>query len=160
MKTVIDNEIELVVNKSKFIALIYKVDTIDDVNKKFLTVKEKYKGATHYCYAYIIDNIIKFSDDSEPAGTAGVPILNILQKEFVNHVLCIVVRYFGGIKLGSGGLSRSYSKACKNCLITTTLNEGYKIKIKFNINDIKEIDFLLKNSKIINKEFNEFVTYK
>ena len=159
MKTVIDNSLEIIINKSKFITFVCKVDDIDSVNEKLEEIKKQYKDANHYCYAYIIDNSIKFNDDKEPSGTAGLPILNVLQKENVNHVLCVVVRYFGGIKLGSGGLIRTYSKACKNCLKTKQLINGYEIKISFNYDAIKEIDYLLKDC-YIEKEFNENTTYK
>ena len=91
MKTVIDNINEIIINKSRFITLIYNVNSIESVNKKLDEAKTLYKDATHYCYAYIIDNNIKASDDGEPAGTAGIPILNILQKQNLNYVLCIVV---------------------------------------------------------------------
>ena len=79
MKTVIDSKNELVINKSHFITLYYRVDNLIDVNEKLKKVKLEYKDATHYCYAYIVDNNIKASDDGEPSGTAGLPILNILK---------------------------------------------------------------------------------
>ena len=160
MKTVIDNINEILINKSRFITLIYNVNSIESVNKKLDEVKDKYQGATHYCYAYIIDNNIKASDDGEPAGTAGVPILNILQKQNLNYVLCIVVRYFGGIKLGAGGLVRAYSKACKNALIIKELKKGYLIEISFDYEAIKKIDYLLKDCEIIEKRFNDKTIYK
>ena len=87
MKTVIDNKNELIINKSRFISLIYNVSSIEDVNKKLREIKDTYRDATHYCYAYIIDNFIRTSDDGEPQGTAGLPILNVLQKENLNYVL-------------------------------------------------------------------------
>lgn len=159
MKSVIDNINEIIINKSKFITLTYQINDIEDVNKKLEFVKKMYKDATHYCYAYIINNQEKSEDDGEPSGTAGNPILNVLQKEKLNNVLCIVVRYFGGIKLGAGGLVRAYSKACKESLIIKSLNKGYLINIKFNYKNIKEIDYLLNNSLIINKTFLENSCY-
>lgn len=160
LKTVIDNINEIIINKSRFITFVYKIDNIECVNEKLNKIKEEYKDATHYCYAYIVDNQEKACDDGEPSGTAGVPILNVLQKENVNNVLCVVVRYFGGIKLGAGGLVRAYSKACKSCLKTKVLNNGYLIEICFNYDDIKQIDYLLKNSHIINKDFKDKIYYK
>ena len=160
MKTVIDNINEIIINKSRFITFIYQIDNIECVNEKLNKIKEEYKDATHYCYAYVIDNQEKACDDGEPGGTAGVPILNVLQKENVNNVLCVVVRYFGGIKLGAGGLVRAYSKACKSCLRTKTLNNGYLIEICFSYDDIKHIDYLLKNSEIKSKDFKDKIYYK
>lgn len=154
MKTVIDNINEIVIKKSKFITYVYNVSTKEQAIEKIEMVKNEYKDATHVCYAYIINNNSKYDDNGEPSGTAGMPILNILQKEKLDNVLCIVVRYFGGIKLGAGGLVRTYAKACKDAIISKELEKGYKIKLSFDYNDIKTIDYLLKNSIIENKEFN------
>ena len=96
----------------------------------------------------------KASDDGEPSGTAGIPILNVLKKEGLQNVLCIVVRYFGGIKLGAGGLVRAYSKACKEGLIITNLEKGYLIEIEFEYNKIKDIDYLIDDALVINKNFD------
>lgn len=154
MKTVIDNINEIIINKSRFICLIYRVSSVNEATSKLEEVKNKYKDATHYCYAYIIGSTEKMSDDGEPSGTAGVPILNVLQKEGVQNVLCVVVRYFGGIKLGAGGLVRAYSKACKEGLIITELEKGYLIEIKFEYNKIKDIEYLIGDSIITYKNFD------
>jgi len=111
MRSVLFNEDLLVVKNSKFITLIYQVRTKEEVNFYLEEVRVKYPNATHYCYAYIIDLDKKESDDGEPSGTAGIPILQVLEKNELNQVLCIVVRYFGKIKLGAGGLVRAYTKA-------------------------------------------------
>ena len=116
MKTVIDNINEIIINKSRFICLTCNIADVNEVNKKLEEIKNKYKDATHYCYAYIIGGMEKANDDGEPSGTAGVPILNVLQKEGLKNVLCVVVRYFGGIKLGAGGLTRAYTKAASGVL--------------------------------------------
>jgi len=160
MNTVVDNQTELIINKSKFITLTYKVNSISDVNEKLNIIKEKCPDSTHICYAYIVDNNEKACDDGEPSGTAGLPILNVLQKEKLNYVLCVVVRYFGGIKLGAGGLVRAYSKACKNCIKKIKLKNGYLINICFNYEDVKQVDYLLKNSEIVNKDFNDKIYYE
>ena len=104
----------------------------------------------------------KMSDDGEPTGTAGVPILNVLQKEQLQNILCIVVRYFGGIKLGSGGLVRAYSKACKECLQKTTtkdLVKGYVVSYSFDYKHNKQIDHLLQDVVILEKDFQEKACY-
>ena len=160
MKTVIDNINEIIINKSRFICLMYNVSSISEVNLKLEEAKRKHPNANHYCYAYIIGGIEKMSDDGEPSGTAGVPILNVLQKEGLQNTLCIVVRYFGGIKLGAGGLVRAYSKACKEGLITTNLEKGYLIEIKFEYNKIKDVDYLIGECVITNKSFDTSPIYK
>ena len=155
MISVVDNINTIIINKSKFIALTYHIDNIDEINNLLDKVKKEYKDATHYCYAYILDNSEKANDDGEPSGTAGLPILNVLKKENLNHVLCIVVRYFGGIKLGAGGLIRAYSNATKEVIITKKFNEGYLIKIDIDYSNIKQIEYQLINSTIVEKNFNE-----
>lgn len=116
---------ELIVNKSRFITYVYKVNNILEVNEKIDALKAKYKDATHYCYSYIIDNIKRFNDDKEPSHTAGMPILNVLESKNLNYVLAVVIRYFGGIKLGAGGLVRAYTNAVSN-----TISNEFIIPIK------------------------------
>ena len=88
---------ELEIKKSKFITKLFRVNNIDEVNTILNNVKKEYSDATHCCYAYIVDNIKKSSDDGEPGGTAGIPILQVLEIQNLNYVLCVVIRYFGGI---------------------------------------------------------------
>lgn len=159
MKSVIDNKIETIIKKSKFITLTYNIDSIENVKNKLNELNEEYKDATHVCYAYIVNNEEKCSDNGEPSGTAGLPILNVLKKEKLNNVLCVVVRYFGGIKLGAGGLVRAYSKACKESLNIIELKKGYLIKITFDYINENKINYLLNNSNIIEKEFNDKISY-
>lgn len=154
---------EYIINKSRFITFLYKVDTIDEVNKYLDEIKKEYKDATHYCYSYIIDNTKRFNDDREPSGTAGMPILNVLENNNLNNILCVVVRYFGGIKLGAGGLVRAYTKSVTNALSKTNtreIKEGLKIDIIFNYDQNKVIDILLKNELIINKIYDDSITYE
>lgn len=162
MQTIKENNTDKYeVKQSKFITLLYKINNIADVNKYLQEAKSNYKDATHYCYAYKFDYIQKFSDDGEPGGTAGLPIMEVLNKRNISNVLCIVVRYFGGIKLGAGGLVRAYTKAVCNAIDKTeliALVKGYLIKIITNYDNQKEYDYLFKN-KIIKKEFNEKVIY-
>lgn len=110
------NKITLEVKKSKFIGLYYEVKTLEEVNIILEDLKKEHKKARHSPYAYKIDNLVKKSDDKEPSGTAGLPILNILEKNNLNFVLIVVIRYFGGIKLGAGGLIRAYSKAARDAV--------------------------------------------
>ena len=158
MKKIIENKENMVViNKSKFIGIVNLVYTKEEITKILSNLKEKYHDATHICYAYIIDNNKKYSDDKEPTGTAGKPILEILEKNNLNYVLAVVVRYFGGIKLGSGGLVRAYSNSIKE-VISNNIKEiehAYLIKIDENYNKNDEIKYLLKDSNIIKSEYTD-----
>lgn len=160
IKTDITNEI--IIKNSKFICVLHKIYNINDINNYLEQIKKEYKDATHYCYAYIINDNKKFNDDGEPSGTAGNPIMKVLEKNNLNYIMCIVIRYFGGIKLGSGGLIRTYSKSVTECLKLTNLNkliEGYNIDIIFNYSDIENINYLLKNSYIQNKTYKDIIIY-
>lgn len=153
---------EETIKYSKFISLIFRVNSKDEVNYYLDRVKKEYPGATHYCYGYVIDNDIRSSDNGEPSGTAGNPILNQITSNNLNYVLIIVVRYFGGVKLGAGPLTRAYAKSAREVIRKEniiSLVKGYDINISFNYNDIKEIDYLLGNSMIIKKEFNDTIKY-
>ena len=97
------NSVEIVVKKSRFIGLLYEIHSIDDV--------KEHKKARHMPYAYKVSNTAKKSDDKEPSGTAGNPIYNILERKNMDNCLVVVIRYFGGIKLGAGGLIRAYGTA-------------------------------------------------
>lgn len=162
MKTIKNIENIIIINKSKFITNLIYVESINEIDTYLKEIKNRYKDATHHCYAYIIDNIKRFNDDSEPSGTAGIPILECLEKNDLNHVLCIVTRYFGGIKLGAGGLLRAYTNSVVSALNNTQkleLSNGYLIEIKFDYNESKIVDKLLTNYKIIDKVFKESITY-
>ena len=163
MKTISKNiENEIIINKSRFICKLVKVYSEEDVMNALNSAKEEYKDATHYCYSYIIDNTERFNDDGEPGGTAGMPILNVLKQNELNYVLCIVIRYFGGIKLGAGGLVRAYTKSASECLNASTLKElkiGFSIKILFDYDKVKLIDYTLNNIDIKDKTFVDKITY-
>ena len=162
MKTIKDNIIsELIVKNSRFITLLIKIDN-PDISDIISNIKNTYPKATHYCYGYIYNDIKKSSDDGEPGGTAGLPILNVLEKENLNNILVVVVRYFGGIKLGAGGLVRAYTKSVTESLKIanyTNLEEGYKIELEFDYSEEKQINYILNNSNIIDKEYNENIKY-
>ena len=110
------NEATLVLKKSKFIAYYYEVSSVLEVKDILELLKKEHKKAKHIPYAFILENTAGKSDDKEPSNTAGLPILNIIEKNNLNHVLIIVIRYFGGIKLGAGGLTRAYSNASKEVI--------------------------------------------
>lgn len=162
MKTIKENiSNELVIKNSKFITLLYKLNT-NNIDNIMSEVKELYPKATHYCYAYIYNNFKKSSDDGEPTGTAGAPIMNVLEKEQLNNILVVVVRYFGGIKLGAGGLIRAYTKAVTEALKQALYQElisGYKVQIDFDYSQEKQLNYLLNDSIIIEKKYDEKITY-
>lgn len=163
MKTIKENTIsKYEINKSIFICCLYKINSTDEVKTYLEEAKNTFKDATHYTYAYIIDEARKSSDDGEPGGTAGVPIMEVLLKHELNYVLCIVIRYFGGIKLGTGGLVRAYRKsACIGIDNSTLLNlvDGYKIEITASYEEQKNIEKLIKNYTF-SKTYTDIVKYE
>ena len=162
MRTIKNNTInEIIIKNSRFICLLIKINSVD-INDILDKIKSDYPKATHYCYAYLYNDIQRFNDDGEPGGTAGMPILNVLLKEELSNVLCVVIRYFGGIKLGAGGLVRAYTKSVSECLKVTDLmdlEEGYKVRLKFNYNDEKQVKYLLKDSTVLNEKYDLDVEY-
>ena len=107
-------EDEFIEKKSRFIGRAWPVETEEAALEKIQEMKKKHYDATHNCWAYIIkDGAVRFSDDGEPGGTAGMPMLQVLQREGLYNICCVVTRYFGGILLGAGGLVRAYTKGAK-----------------------------------------------
>ena len=152
---------EYIVNKSKFIAKIFYVNSEQEVTNILKIIKDEYKDASHICFGYIINNIKRFNDDGEPSGTAGTPILNVLEKKNLNMVLAIVIRYFGGIKLGAGGLIRAYSTAINNAINNVEIGsivKGKKINLVCTYEELKQVEFILKETIITNKSFNDKVS--
>ena len=126
--------IEIVEKKSKFLTYAFTLINESQVGDILANLREEHKKATHICYAYNFFGHSKYNDDNEPSGTAGSPILNVIMKNGLTNILIVVVRYFGGIKLGAGGLTRAYS----NCASEVIKQENIKnldkcIKISFNI---------------------------
>ena len=163
MKTLKSNSVnEIIIKNSRFITLLYKLNDINDVSSLVEETKSLYPKATHYCYAFITDNARRSSDDGEPGGTAGAPMLNVLDKEEIINVLAVTVRYFGGIKLGAGGLVRAYSKSVRDAILASEavdVVKGYRMNVTISYDMQKNLDYLLKNYVIINKQFNDKVIY-
>lgn len=150
------------IQKSKFICRLIKLNSFEQIEEELNKVRNDWSGATHYCYAYLFENKKRCSDDGEPSGTAGMPILNVLENNNLSNILCIVVRYFGGIKLGAGGLVRAYTQSVTNTLEVCELVEikkGKKVEIIFPYNQDKRINYLLSNFNILEKYFEENIRY-
>lgn len=131
-----NTKVELIINKSKFIAYSFIVRKVEDVQQILNKLKSEHMSATHICYAYkIMGGQEKCSDDGEPQNTAGKPMLEHLKKNNIQNVLVAVVRYFGGIKLGAGGLIRAYAKSTSDVINASQLVTKQKcIKLCFNVN--------------------------
>lgn len=158
-----NEENEIIIKKSKFISKIYKIKNEDEAKNILNELKKEYKDATHICYAYIVLNSKKAYDDKEPKNTAGIPILNVLEKKDLNYVMLVVIRYFGGIKLGSAGLIRAYKKAALEVVDKSIIIPFIKVKktqIIFSYDDINNINYILKDNAITYKEFGENVIYE
>lgn len=152
---------QLIVKNSKFITYLFPLNS-SDISSYLDRLKEEYPKATHYCYAYIFDDIYRYSDDGEPSNTAGLPLYNVLEKNNLNHILVVVIRYFGGIKLGAGGLVRAYTKSITSTLenvLFVSLKEGVVIRIHSSYLNVKSLDYLLRNYTITSKEFLDEVFY-
>ena len=166
-KTIKRDEITVIEEKrSKFIANIFYVENEEEVENIIKQIKKKYYDARHNCYAYIINeegNILKrFSDDGEPSGTAGSPILNVIEKNNLCNVLIIVTRYFGGILLGAGGLVRAYTEAATKSVEKAEVVEqelGYEIELAIGYQDLEKLKYYCSknNIKISNIEYGENV---
>ena len=113
-----DSETEFSEKRSRFIGHVWHVETEEEAREKIAEMKAKYYDARHNCWCYLIreGGITRYSDDGEPQGTAGQPMLEVFRREGVENVCCVVTRYFGGILLGTGGLLRAYTKSAKDTL--------------------------------------------
>lgn len=109
---------EFVEKKSRFISQIWRISTEEEAREKIEQVKKQYHDARHNCWCYLLrDGTLRYSDDGEPQGTAGQPMLEVFTRENIVDAVCVVTRYFGGILLGTGGLARAYSKGAKDALV-------------------------------------------
>ena len=113
-----DAESEFAEKRSRFISRCWRVETEAEAQEHIRRTKAEFHDARHHCWCYLLKdgNILRYSDDGEPQGTAGQPMLNVFQRENVTNVCCVVTRYFGGILLGAGGLARAYTKSARDAL--------------------------------------------
>ncbi len=168
-KTVKEEVSDLYIEKkSKFIAYLFPVMNKTQIQEHLQTIKSSHFEATHHCYAYILKDegqlIYKSNDDGEPSSTAGAPILNVLKKNELENCLGIVVRYFGGIKLGAGGLTRAYTNAIANAMgkaRIVTYQTAYVYELTFAYEKKKEVESYLEKYplKIIKKEYDLKIKY-
>lgn len=147
-----DYEHEIVIEKSKFICTLKKADTEEAAQEFIKAMKKKYWNATHNCSAYIIGTkglAERSNDDGEPSSTAGLPMLEVLRKNELHNVVAVVTRYFGGIKLGTGGLVRAYTNSVVEAINEAGIAEKILIgtfSFNWDINDV---------GKILNKLYNQ-----
>ncbi|MCI5732402.1 MAG: YigZ family protein [Eubacterium sp.] len=145
---------EIVEKKSRFIANIFPVKTEEEALEKITAMRKKYYDARHNCFAYIIGEnreTERCSDDGEPSGTAGRPMLDVLEGMGVHDVVAVVTRYFGGTLLGTGGLVRAYSAAMKEGLADCVLlsqKTGYRLQILTDYNDVGKLQYLSRTRQL------------
>ncbi len=150
-----DGSAQITEKKSRFIGDVYNIENEEDALYYINETKKKYWDARHHCYAYIIGNnneIKRFSDDGEPSGTAGKPILDVLDKSGIANCLIIVTRYFGGTLLGTGGLIRAYSEAAKSGIEASGIMEvkkGIQAQIDADYNSFGKIQYMCMERNII-----------
>lgn len=161
LKSEFKNQIEI--ERSKFITYLNKVFTEEEARAYISQIRKMHSDATHVCTAFIIgenNEISRSSDDGEPSGTAGVPMLESLKKSGLSNVVACVVRYYGGIKLGAGGLIRAYSNSVSEAIklapkVQTVLMYKYSLTIPYTL--LGKIDYLLKDVYKKDIEYNEDV---
>lgn len=160
---------EIVEKKSKFIANLFPVESVEEAEEFIKEIKKKYHDARHNCIAFRIleENQIveKSSDDGEPSGTAGAPMLAILQKNNLTNVLIVVTRYFGGILLGTGGLVRAYSDSLLKAIEksdTIQKCQGIEMQVTIEYNEFERFKYYCKNNHILitNVEYSKLISCK
>ena len=161
-----NSQAEIVEKKSKFIANIFYVESVEEAEEYIRKIKREHKEARHNCYAFSVfskEGITdRFSDDGEPSGTAGAPMLNIISSKKITNILVVVTRYFGGILLGTGGLVRAYTGAFQEALNNVNIIEkelGKYVRFVISYQDLEKFKYYLKQNEIdiINTDFSENV---
>ena len=153
----------IIIEKSRFICYMKHVKTEEEYKEYLSSIRKKHHDATHVCSAFVCHNIQRSNDDGEPSGTAGAPILNVLNKNGLDEMCALVVRYFGGIKLGAGGLIRAYGNAVSECLKQAILVEDlsypkYSLRLPYDL--ANKIENYLRNYTIlIDTQYDSDVTF-
>lgn len=165
-RTVLENgEAEIVEKKSRFLSAVSHIDNEEEALEFIEQIRKKHYNATHNCYAYVLGERFepqRFSDDGEPGGTAGKPILDVLTGEGIHDTVIVVTRYFGGTLLGTGGLVRAYSGAAKEGLLASTIitrKYGVKLKIQTEYTGLGKIQYILGQNgiHILDTQYTEHV---
>ncbi len=161
----IQNEVidDFIINKSEFITYLKRVESEDEAKEYIDEIKKLHPKATHHCQAFIIDeNIQRSNDDGEPSGTAGIPMLEVLRKRNMELIVAVVVRYYGGIQLGAGGLIRAYSKGVNDALNSADLYDVLimkKFSVSVDYQYADQINHLLSNLTILDTQYEMKVTF-
>ena len=160
-----DAESEFTEKRSRFITHLYKVETEAEARARIEEMKKKYYDARHNCWCYLLQEggVVRYSDDGEPQGTAGVPVLNVLQKQNLTDVCCVVTRYFGGILLGGGGLVRAYSHSAALAVETAQIQTKiscHPVTLKMAYSLYGKVSYRLPQLPILqqNADFGDTVT--
>lgn len=159
-----EHKLELIINKSSFITYLKNVTTVEDAKDYITYIKLLHPDATHHVTSYTVGKTGEYghsSDDGEPSGTAGLPVLDVFRKNDITNFVCVVVRYFGGIKLGAGGLIRAYSKSASSALAETKIvpiveYTSFQATFDYSLYDL--LENRLKNYEILEKSFSNQVT--
>lgn len=165
-------EDDTIINKSRFIGYAMPVETEEEALEFIESIKTKHRDATHNVYAYVLgenNNVQRFSDDGEPSGTAGIPALEVMKKEDLRNMVVVITRYFGGIKLGAGGLIRAYTKGAKigieaGMIVDMVLHTKVKIRMDYTLYGSVE-NYLIRekylvDDSIFDEAVNTFVYVK
>ena len=158
---------EIIIEKSRFIGHSFHVEDVDQAEAIIKDTKKKYYDATHNCFAYILNedmSIVKANDDGEPSGTAGAPMLDVLVKNNIKNICATVIRYYGGTKLGTGGLVRAYGGGVINALKNATLVERkdafeIKLEIDYSLNGKIEYEIDKTNFIVNNIDYTDKLIY-
>ncbi len=159
---------EIIINKSKFIGSACPVQTEEEALEFIDRIKKEFKDATHNVYAYVIgenSNIQRYSDDGEPSGTAGMPVLNVIKQENLKNTAVVVTRYFGGVLLGAGGLVRAYTKGAKigidsGIIVDKNLFYDVSFKIDYTLLGKMDNELLKNNTIVVDKIYEDQVLFK
>lgn len=160
---------EIEIKKSRFLTYLFPIETPEDAQEKLAQIKKEHYKASHHCSAYILKpdaSIKRMSDDGEPSGTAGVPMLEVLSKQNLTNIMAVVVRYFGGTKLGAGGLVRAYSSAVSEALQHAVIVQNISqqmVSLALSYSQIDAFQYFLTTTElpitVLDTEYTDRVMY-
>ena len=159
-------ESEFVEKRSRFISHVWRVETEEEAQARIQETKKKYYDARHNCWCYLLGpNLVRYSDDGEPQGTAGQPMLNVFQRENVTGAVCVVTRYFGGILLGTGGLVRAYTTATARALeaaevVTVRSVVELEVTVDYSLYERAALLIQAAGAKLADPQFTDRVTLR